>query len=110
MEPRIGIIGAGWAGVSTAHRLAEAGVAAEVFEKTDVVGGHSRSEIMKGVAYEPNDAHIFRTSDEKLHRPSSGSDSPDPMPMRSQPRSSCPKQTEPSASERSERIRGFARR
>jgi len=66
MESRIGIIGAGWAGASTAHRLAEAGVAAEVFEKTDVVGGHSRSETMDGVVYEPNGTHVFHTSDSEV--------------------------------------------
>lgn len=66
MEPRIAIIGAGWAGASAAHRLREAGAAAEVFEKTGVVGGHSRSETMDGVVYEPNGAHIFHTSDREV--------------------------------------------
>ena len=66
MEPRIAVIGAGWAGVSAAHRLDAAGIATEVFEKTDGVGGHSRSELMDGVVYEPNGAHIFHSSDEEV--------------------------------------------
>jgi len=66
MDSRIAIIGAGWAGSSAAHRIAAAGVDVEVFEKTDVVGGHSRSEVMDGVVYEPNGAHIFHTSDEEV--------------------------------------------
>jgi UDP-galactopyranose mutase len=63
---RIAIVGAGWAGASAAHRLSAAGVQAEVFEKTSVTGGHSRSEVLGGVVYEPNGAHIFHTSDPEI--------------------------------------------
>lgn len=58
----IAIIGAGWAGATVAHGLGAAGVPVEVFESHSVVGGHSRAEILNGVVYEPNGAHIFHTS------------------------------------------------
>ena len=31
-------------------------------ERSEVVGGHSRCEVLNGVVYEPNGAHIFHTS------------------------------------------------
>ncbi len=57
-------MGAGWAGAVTAERLQSAGVKVEVFERDRHVGGHSRSEILNGVVYEPNGAHIFHTSNQ----------------------------------------------
>lgn len=68
MEPCIGIVGSGWAGTAAAHRLNRSGTSVQVFEKADVVGGHSRCEIMDGVVYEPNGAHIFHTSDPEIAR------------------------------------------
>ena len=65
MRP-IAVVGAGWAGASLARTLHDAGVAVEVFESAAVVGGHSRSEVLNGVVYEPNGAHIFHTSDQTV--------------------------------------------
>lgn len=42
------------------------GVDVEVFERAANVGGHSRSETLNGVAYEPNGAHIFHISNEHV--------------------------------------------
>jgi UDP-galactopyranose mutase len=63
---RIAVIGAGWAGTSAARKLHDAGVGVHVFERATVPGGHSRSETLGGVVYEPNGAHIFHTSDEEV--------------------------------------------
>lgn len=63
---RIAVIGAGWAGAVAARLLHDAGLEVVVFEKARVVGGHSRAEILDGVVYEPNGAHIFHTSDERV--------------------------------------------
>jgi UDP-galactopyranose mutase len=59
---RVAVVGAGWAGAVTAERLGAAGIDVEVFERARNVGGHSRSESLNGVVYEPNGAHIFHTS------------------------------------------------
>ena len=64
---RIAVIGAGWAGAVTARLLHDAGNEVEVFEKARVVGGHSRVETLNGVVYEPNGAHIFHTSNQRVH-------------------------------------------
>jgi UDP-galactopyranose mutase len=63
---RIAVVGAGWAGAVCARLLHDAGHRVEVFEKAAVVGGHSRVEILSGVIYEPNGAHIFHTSDQRV--------------------------------------------
>ncbi len=63
---RVGVVGAGWAGATVARCLHEAGVAVEVMERSRVVGGHSRVELLDGVVYEPNGAHIFHTSDAEI--------------------------------------------
>ncbi|MDP8937588.1 MAG: NAD(P)-binding protein [Actinomycetota bacterium] len=63
---RVAIVGAGWSGAVTAERLQAGGVAVEVFERAANVGGHSRSETLNGVVYEPNGAHIFHTSNEDV--------------------------------------------
>ncbi|MDH3730153.1 MAG: FAD-dependent oxidoreductase [Acidimicrobiia bacterium] len=65
---KVAVIGAGWAGVATARSLFDAGIEVEVFEKSDRVGGHSRTEMMEGVVYEPNGAHIFHTSNADVAR------------------------------------------
>ena len=63
---RVAVVGAGWAGAVTAERLGAGGVDVEVFERAANVGGHSRSETLNGVVYEPNGAHIFHTSNEDV--------------------------------------------
>ncbi|MXW41808.1 MAG: NAD(P)-binding protein [Acidimicrobiia bacterium] len=68
MNKRVGIVGAGWTGAVAGRLLSEAGFCVEVFEKTQAVGGHSRNEILNGVVYEPNGAHIFHTSNEAVNR------------------------------------------
>lgn len=68
MRRRIGIVGAGWTGAVAGRLLAESGFSVEVFEKTGVVGGHSRAETMNGVVYEPNGAHIFHTSNAAVNQ------------------------------------------
>ena len=65
---RVAIVGAGWAGASAARALHDAGVPVEVFEAAEVVGGHSRAEVLEGVVYEPNGPHIFHTNDERVVR------------------------------------------
>jgi len=37
-----------------------------VVERAEVVGGHSRAEVLNGVVYEPNGAHIFHTSNRRV--------------------------------------------
>jgi UDP-galactopyranose mutase len=59
---RVAVVGAGWSGAVTAERLGSAGIDVDVFERAANVGGHSRSETLNGVVYEPNGAHIFHTS------------------------------------------------
>ena len=44
------------------------GIKSEIFEASDKVGGHSRSEIINGIIYEPNGPHIFHTSNEKVNK------------------------------------------
>ncbi len=60
------VVGAGWAGAVTAERLQAGGIDVEVFERAPNVGGHSRSETLNGVVYEPNGAHIFHTSNAEV--------------------------------------------
>jgi UDP-galactopyranose mutase len=59
---RVAVIGAGWSGAAAARQLHDGGTAVEVFEATEVVGGHSRAERLNGVLYEPNGPHVFHTS------------------------------------------------
>ncbi len=60
---QVAVVGAGWAGAACARALTDAGHGVELFERTGVVGGHSRVEVLDGVVYEPNGAHIFHTAD-----------------------------------------------
>jgi UDP-galactopyranose mutase len=66
MSKRVAVVGAGWSGAVTAERLSAGGIDVEVFERAANVGGHSRSETLNGVVYEPNGAHIFHTSNEDV--------------------------------------------
>ncbi len=60
------VIGAGWSGAVVARELHDAGVDVQVVERAEVVGGHARCEILNGVVYEPNGAHIFHTSNARV--------------------------------------------
>jgi UDP-galactopyranose mutase len=60
------VVGAGWSGAVVARALHDAGQPVEVFESAQVVGGHARCEVLNGVVYEPNGAHIFHTSDPQV--------------------------------------------
>jgi UDP-galactopyranose mutase len=60
------IVGAGWSGAVVARELHDRGIAVEVLEQAPVVGGHARCEILNGVVYEPNGAHIFHTSNPRV--------------------------------------------
>ncbi len=66
MRKRVAVVGAGWSGAVTAERLGAGGIEVEVFERAANVGGHSRSETLNGVVYEPNGAHIFHTSNKDV--------------------------------------------
>jgi UDP-galactopyranose mutase len=63
---RVAVVGAGWSGAAAARRLLDLGAHVEVFEAAGVVGGHSRSERLQGVVYEPNGPHIFHTSSQRV--------------------------------------------
>jgi UDP-galactopyranose mutase len=62
----VAVIGAGWSGVAAARQLCDGGVAVEVFEASQAVGGHSRAERLRGILYEPNGPHVFHTSDVRV--------------------------------------------
>lgn len=63
---RVIVVGAGWSGAVVARELHDAGVDVLVVERAEVVGGHSRAEVLNGVVYEPNGAHIFHTSNRRV--------------------------------------------
>ncbi len=60
------VIGAGWSGAVVARQLHDVGVDVHVVERAEVVGGHARVEVLNGVVYEPNGAHIFHTSNRRV--------------------------------------------
>jgi UDP-galactopyranose mutase len=60
------VVGAGWSGAVVARTLHDQGIDVHVLEQADVVGGHARCEVLNGVVYEPNGAHIFHTSDPRI--------------------------------------------
>ena len=66
LNRRVLVIGAGWSGAVVAERLTAAGCRVDVFERANVVGGHSRAEVLEGVVYEPNGPHIFHTSNPEV--------------------------------------------
>jgi UDP-galactopyranose mutase len=57
------VIGAGLTGAVAAWTLAQQGYQVQVYERADVVGGHVRTEWIRGIPYEPHGAHIFHTTD-----------------------------------------------
>jgi UDP-galactopyranose mutase len=60
------VVGAGWSGAVVARALHDRGVPVHVVERERNVGGHARAEVLNGVVYEPNGAHIFHTSDAEV--------------------------------------------
>lgn len=68
MSRTVAIIGAGITGAAAAWQFGELGYQVRVFERADVVGGHVRTEWMRGIPYEPHGAHIFHTPDEQVWR------------------------------------------
>lgn len=62
----VAVIGAGWAGATAARRLHDAGYRPSIFERDQIIGGHSRSERINGVLYERNGPHIFHTSNPEV--------------------------------------------
>jgi UDP-galactopyranose mutase len=61
------IIGSGWAGASCNYMLKKHNIESHLFELKKVVGGHSRSEKIDNVIYEPNGPHIFHTSNKEVN-------------------------------------------
>ena len=61
------IVGAGWAGTSVHFKLKENNINSVIFESNNFVGGHSRSDNIKGVIFEPNGPHIFHTSNTEVN-------------------------------------------
>tara|TARA_B100000575_G_C23100156_1_gene634730 strand:+ start:56 stop:1180 length:1125 start_codon:yes stop_codon:yes gene_type:complete len=59
---RVMVVGAGWAGASVSYELKRLGFSTCIFESTNKTGGHSRSEVLNNIIYEPNGPHIFHTS------------------------------------------------
>ncbi len=57
------IVGAGLTGATAACELARQGFRVRVYERADVIGGHVRTEWLRGIPYEPHGAHIFHTDD-----------------------------------------------
>ncbi|MER6558526.1 FAD-dependent oxidoreductase [Streptomyces sp. NPDC001027] len=57
------VVGAGLTGATAASELARQGFQVRVYEQADVVGGHVRTEWIRGIPYEPHGAHIFHTRD-----------------------------------------------
>lgn len=61
------IIGSGWTGASCNYMLKKHNIESHLFEQKKVVGGHSRSEKINNVIYEPNGPHIFHTSNKEVN-------------------------------------------
>lgn len=58
MKPRVAIIGGGWAGCAAGLSLAEAGVAATLFEASPTLGGRARGVALNGVSID-NGQHLL---------------------------------------------------
>jgi UDP-galactopyranose mutase len=66
LSRRVAVVGAGWSGAVTARLLQDTGFRVDIFEQAGAVGGHARAEVLNGVVYEPNGAHIFHTSNPRV--------------------------------------------
>lgn len=62
-KKKVLVVGAGWSGATVANILFENNIAVNMIELENVIGGHSRSDTINGVLWEPYGAHIFHTSD-----------------------------------------------
>lgn len=62
------MVGAGLTGLTAAHALARQGHHVHVYEASFQLGGHARSEWLKGIPYEPHGAHILHTGDVEVWR------------------------------------------
>lgn len=62
MSRKVLVVGAGWSGAVVSSRLTDARFSVEVLEQGNVIGGHSRVEILGGVMYEPNGPHLLHTA------------------------------------------------
>lgn len=60
------VVGAGLTGATVASELSRQGFQVRVYEQADVVGGHVRTEWLRGIPYEPHGAHIFHTDDTEV--------------------------------------------
>lgn len=58
MKPRVAIIGGGWAGCAAGLSLAEAGVAATLFEASPTLGGRARGVALNGMSLD-NGQHLL---------------------------------------------------
>ncbi|MFD5033114.1 FAD-dependent oxidoreductase [Streptomyces sp. NPDC058220] len=68
MADTVAVVGAGLSGAAAAWLLTRRGFQVEVYEKAAVVGGHVRTEWIRGIPYEPHGAHIFHTYDRRVWR------------------------------------------
>lgn len=62
------VVGGGLTGLAAAHTLAGLGRQAVVYERSFHLGGHARSEWIRGIPYEPHGAHILHTADAGVWR------------------------------------------
>ncbi|WP_103500196.1 MULTISPECIES: FAD-dependent oxidoreductase [unclassified Streptomyces] len=60
--PSVAVVGGGWSGCTAARLLLDRGYRVHLYERDQQLGGHSRSEVLGGVVFEPNGPHIFHTS------------------------------------------------
>ncbi|MFM7237491.1 MAG: NAD(P)/FAD-dependent oxidoreductase [Cyanobium sp.] len=70
MQPpqlKVGIIGAGPAGLTAGYILAESGIAVDVFETADSIGGISRTVVYKGFRFDIGGHRFFSKSKEIEH-------------------------------------------
>jgi UDP-galactopyranose mutase len=63
---KVVVVGAGLTGLAAAHALTHRGHTAVVHERSFQLGGHARSEWIRGVPYEPHGAHILHTHDAEV--------------------------------------------
>ncbi len=64
IQSKVGIIGAGPAGLTAGYILAEAGITVDVFEADDTIGGISRTVVYKGFRFDIGGHRFFSKSQE----------------------------------------------